>query len=373
MPKFSTENDYQKIIETPHTIKTVYTYQNNTNLLLECNKYKVSIIVRQRINTKYSKKCIGTANNKTLSEVKALFRAHIDSTTTANENFPPSSSVTLSDYFYKEYVPSASTYKRSIDQDKRFMDKHILPLLGMKPLKEIRKADIQNLIKHFASKNHKPNTQKRYIQCLSAVITHAVAADIIASNPVHQVKKPRSSQNIRKVISFEQFKTMLTAAREYDNSLIGCLIVSAIRTGARLSELKNARWDEIDFDTKTWHFPITKANKPRTISIPSDLISELQRLKEERSDTVFVFQSPKRQAPISKPHNKWKQFLRDSNLPDIRFHDIRHCFATYALEKANCTLIELRDHLGHSSVAITQMYTKASHAITAEKISQFML
>lgn len=373
MPKFSTETDYQKIIHTQHDVKTIYTYRHNSNLLLECHKYKTSIILRQRVNTKYTKKCIGVADNKTFHEVKALFQAHIDDITADNDNFAPPSSITLYEYFHDEYLPSASTYKRSIDQDKRFMERHILPLLGTKPLKDIRKIDIQNLIKYLANKNHKPNTQKRYIQCLSAVITHAVAADVIASNPVHQVKKPRSSQNTRKVIPFEQFKKMLTAARQYDDPLIGCLIVSAIRTGARLSELKNARWDEIDFDTKTWHFPITKANKPRTISIPSDLISELKRLKEQRKDTVFVFQSPKQQAPIAKPHNKWKKFLYRNDLPDIRFHDIRHCFATYALEKAQCTLIELRDHLGHSSVAITQIYTKASHSITADKISHFML
>lgn len=373
MPRFSTKNDFDKIISKNHTQKTVYTYAKNTQLTLECGTTASSVVYRERVGKKYQKKCIGTANGKTFSEIIDLFHKHITQETSIHPRTHANDKFTLNDYFEKEYVPSVESYKRSIEQDKKFMSQHILPVLGHKEISSITKSDIQTLIKTLASKGQKPTTQRRLIYCLSAVLTHAVACDVLINNPVQHVKKPTSKPSARKIPTFDVFKDILKVARLHKDKKIGCFISAAIRTGARLSEIKNAKWDEIDFDAMTWFFPVTKSNKSRTIVIPPDLISDLRALREEFPDTIYVFQSPRGEKPMSKRHNRWKQFLRDNGFPDIRFHDLRHSFATYTLEQANLTLIELRDHLGHASVQTTQIYTKASHQSTANKLATFMV
>lgn len=279
---------------------------------------------------------------------------------------------TLIEYFNNDYITTVISYKRSINQDKAFMNKHILPHLGNKEIDKINKSDIKDLIKDFSRRKYKPSSQKRFLSCLSAVLTHAVNSDIISINPVLQVKKPQIKKSAREIPTFDAFTKILKAARSHHDRVIGCLITSAIRTGARLSEVKNAKWEHIDTDSKTWFFPMTKSNTSRKISIPQDLINDIDELRLLRPHTIYVFQSEKIKGPIPKPHIRWKKFLVEHRLPDMRFHDLRHSFATYALEKGNFTLIELRDHLGHASVATTQIYTKASHESTASKLSNFM-
>lgn len=370
MPKFSTKSDFDKIMSKSHVAKTIYTYSKNNQLLLECSTTKTSIVFRERINNKYRKKCIGRANGKTYDEIMKIFHDCLANGISKNLN---ETRLSLGDYFYKEYVPAVSSYKRSIDQDKSFMKLHILPVLGTTEISKISKSDIQNLIKALAAKGQKPMTQRRLIYCLSAVLTHAVSSDVIPTNPIMQVKKPTTKLSVGKVPDFDTFKKMLAASRSYEDGIIGCLITAAIRTGARLSEIKNAKWDEIDFTTMTWFFPITKSNTSRTISIPPDLANDLKNLQSQRPETIYVFESKKGKKPIAKPHDRWKKFLETNGFPDMRFHDLRHSFATYTLEQANFTLIELRDHLGHSSVATTQIYTKASHKSTASKLEAFMM
>lgn len=371
MPKFSTNADFESIVKKTHKVKTSYTYTKNSRLILECNKTQISIIYRKRIEGKYQKTSIGNVNGKTLSDVLTLFHSYLFRTDIQKQD-QPEKCPTLIEYFNSDYITTVSSYKRSINQDKSFLELHIFPHIGRKELNKIGKNDIKFLIQHLSKNGYKPSSQRRFISCLSAVLTHAVNGEIILSNPVLQVKKPQIKKSAREIPTFDLFKKILEAARSHHDCVIGVLVASAIRTGARLSEVKNARWEHIDAESKTWFFPLTKSNTSRKISIPQDLINDLNNLKSLRPDTTYIFQSDKIKAPIPKPHIKWKKFLVEHDLPDMRFHDLRHSFATYALEKGGFTLIELRDHLGHASVSTTQIYTKASHETTAVKLSNFM-
>lgn len=372
MPKFSTNADFERIVNKTHKIKTSYTYAKNSQLILECNKTQTSIIFRKRINGKYQKTSIGNAYGKTFQDVMILFKSYLFDPKIQNKD-QLDTCPTLIEYFNIDYIKTVSSYKRSLNQDKSILELHIFPHIGKKKLNSINKSDVKFLIHNLTQNGYKPSSQKRFLSCLSAVLTHAVNDEIISSNPVLQVKKPKINKSAREIPNFDVFKKILKAARSHHDYVIGLLVVSAIRTGARLSEVKNAKWEHIDIESKTWFFPLTKSNKSRKISIPQDLIYDLNKLKLLRPNTIYVFQSEKINAPIPKPHTRWKKFLREHNLPDMRFHDLRHSFATYALEKGSFTLIELRDHLGHASVATTQIYTKASHETTSAKLSKFMI
>ena len=153
MPKFSTKSDFDKIMNKSHVAKTIYTYSKNNQLLLECSTTKASIVFRERINNKYQKKCIGRANGKTYDDIMKIFHDCLANGISNNLN---ETRLSLGDYFYKEYVPAVSSYKRSIDQDKSFMKLHILPVLGTTEISKISKSDIQNLIKVLAAKGQKP-------------------------------------------------------------------------------------------------------------------------------------------------------------------------------------------------------------------------
>lgn len=173
------------------------------------------------------------------------------------------------------------------------MELHIFPHIGRKELNKIGKNDVNNLIQNLSQNGYKPSSQKRFISCLSAVLTHAVNNDVIPSNPVLQVKKPQIKKSAREIPAFDVFKKILKAARSHHDCVIGVLVTSAIRTGARLSEVKNAKWEHIDIESKTWFFPLTKSNTSRKISIPQDLIYDLNKLKLLRPDTTYIFQSEK--------------------------------------------------------------------------------
>ncbi len=188
----------------------------------------------------------------------------------------------------------------------------------------------------------------------------ARAWDYIHKNPTEHVKKPRVDKKEVEIPSGGDIDAILATAKGQTK----LLVLTAICTGMRAGELMALRWRAVDLveglihvksNYVRGHFdtPKSKASK-RSIVIPSILVDSLARAKE-RSEYELVFANSKG-GPL-----EWKNFisrsfhplLREAGVPRIKFHALRHYYASTQLGAENPDFKFIQAQLGHGGLVQT--------------------
>jgi integrase len=99
----------------------------------------------------------------------------------------------------------------------------------------------------------------------------------------------------------------------------------------------------------------TKNNQNRTVHLPTAALTALNQQTQALAPTALIFTAPRGgRLTASNFARTWAPARERAGLT-CRFHDLRHSCASWLLE-AGATLAEVRDHLGHSSVTVTELY-----------------
>ena len=303
--------------------------------------------------------------------------------------------VWLNDYMVNSIRPSTLAGYR------RMAEEYINPILGDKPVYLITQMDIQKMyarLKKHGRKHEHPehgyelsNTMVNSIHCmLHLALKYAVQAHIIPSNPTEGAVVPRPNKSEKQILDEKQLDRFVEEIRKdpywFD------FFYTEITTGMRLGEICSVRWE--DFDAKkgvikvrrTLHRdekgnPIVGDTKTfagrRMIYLPNSTVSVLvERKKTAYGDWIFHYPlAPELPMNPSTAYRKLKQILRDADLPDMRFHDLRHTFATHALT-SGVDAKTLSGILGHTNASFTlDTYTHVTtdmHAQAAEVVCGFL-
>lgn len=131
------------------------------------------------------------------------------------------------------------------------------------------------------------------------------------------------------------------------------VIIFALNTGCRKSEILGLTWDRVDLLNKTIHLDKTKSGKPRDIPINTTL-HELLKNQVRRIDSPLVFHNDdgKRWADLKR---SFATACRRAKLLDFRFHDLRHTFASQ-LVMAGVPIASVSKLLGHATLTMTMRY-----------------
>jgi integrase len=135
----------------------------------------------------------------------------------------------------------------------------------------------------------------------------------------------------------------------------------ALNSGMRKSEILNLEWNQVNLDEGfiTLIARKTKTRKIRRIPLIRSLMDLFYKLQLSRNGNQYVFENPKTGKPIVDFKRGWKSLLKRLDIKGVRFHDLRHTFATYALLKKGGDLVSLQATLGHANISTTARYTKA--------------
>jgi integrase len=141
------------------------------------------------------------------------------------------------------------------------------------------------------------------------------------------------------------------------------IVLLAITTGMRQVEILGLTWDCIDFERGTIALKETKNGRLRTVSLVGEAFQILSERYLQRNHHIsFVFPAKKRFGQIS-IHKAWDEALKRAQVEGLRFHDLRHTFATYAAE-AGASNLELATATGHQTLQMLQRYTHMNAKIT---------
>lgn len=238
---------------------------------------------------------------------------------------------------------------------KSHIDNYINPNLGKIPLKKLNGDILQGFINDL---NLSASTVKNIFSILKSVLSSAEDNGLIL-NIWDKVKVPKKEKNIVQVLTINEQKlleSVLTSPLD-----IGVWI--CLYAGLRIGEVCALKWSNINFETLTLTVngtqartdngveiiaPKSKSSK-REIPIPVILI---KKLKEIPQTCEYVLSKNNKPVDIRTYRRYFKKLLQKADLPDIKFHALRHTFSTRALE-VGMDYKTLSEILGHSSVGIT--------------------
>ena len=272
---------------------------------------------------------------------------------------------------------------RTVAEDRRNLQLHILPALGHLRLSEITRADVTEF---HASQHARPINANRCLALISHIFTIAEKLDIrpVGTNPCRGVERYREKPRDRFLSGEEVARlgaALATASRgdtEMDERglphgerparraaedwrAIACYRL-LLFTGARLTEILSLRWNWIDWDRRYARLPDSKTGaKILTLTEPAlVLLKAIQRkVQGEYPTSPFVLPGARPNTYFTGVQKPWQRIRALAGLQEIRIHDLRHAFASTAVSGGD-SLYMVGMILGHRHSATTQRYAHLS-------------
>lgn len=233
---------------------------------------------------------------------------------------------------------------------------------GDRKLSGISTADVQRFLAELSRAGRGPSTLRAYLVLLHGMFEQAMSWDYLAVNPTHGIKPPRLPHKEMDSLTPDEVRSLLSGAddRYY------ALIATAVMTGMRQGELLSLQWDDIN-----WHGGTIRvcrslfrgkfvepksARSVRTIGMSDRLAAILleHKLSAPYSpyDLVFASTDGTPLDPANVRNRALDPALRCAGLRRIRFHDLRHTFASVLINQGE-NLKYVQAQLGHSSIKTT--------------------
>lgn len=310
------------------------------------------------------------------------------------------------------YILEGTSHKKpsTILNDKSRIECHLKPLIGQLPIKAINVSVVDKLkLDIINGKTAKTSTTskkrglsivkggqsiaKRTLEMLSAIMEFAITRNYISSNPVKQIKKPKT--NKREVfLTIDDIKKLgkaLNAAQEIQ--LCNTTAINAIKlltlTGCRKDEILSLKWSYIDFENQCFRFPDTKTGAQiRAFGLGAKhLLQNIeQALPHNYNKDSWVFPATRGNGYFigllktfnkicglttdyknERPEEEKKPFISKN----ICLHTLRHSFASVGADM-NYNELTIAGLLGHKLGGVTNRYSHnvdKSLVYAADKIS----
>ena len=281
------------------------------------------------------------------------------------------------DQWLEEYAAPAirpSTYQGY----KNDLEKYLKPALGNIPVCRLTREQVQKfygeLLEHGRLRPDKdgnrglsPSTVRSLHGVLHQAMDCALRERLCAANPTEGVVLPKKETAEMKILNDEQLERFMESIR--DDDTWHDFFYTEITTGLRLGEICGLRWEDMDWEkgilrvrrsvrkengrivvgeTKT-------AQGRRDIELPPSTVELLRRRKADGFTEAWIFPDgfdTKSPMHPEKVYRKLKEILQKNDLPNLRFHDLRHTFATHALS-SGVDPKTLSGLLGHSKASFT--------------------
>lgn len=292
-----------------------------------------------------------------------------------NEN----SNITLSEWLdiWIEQYMKGTVRDSTLKGYKNHIESYIKPNLGEKQIAFITTADVQkmyNKLKKQGRVNEHPICKYELSdsmvvdihRVLHKAMKTAVQEHLIPTNPTEKTVRPKIIKKDMQVLTDEQldkFLKVIDTEEEWRN-----FFYTELTTGLRRGEICGLKWS--DFDEETGRLNInrsievkngivtegeTKTGKGRRSFYLPESTADMLRERKKTAKTEWMFTYPLKPnlpLPPSKAYRKMKELLTKANLPNIRFHDLRHTFATHAITNG-VDAKTLSGILGHTKASFT--------------------
>jgi len=260
--------------------------------------------------------------------------------------------------FAQEYARFCKVNKAesSYQRDLLTISVHLIPFFGSRFLHTVTTKEIERYKAERLDKV-KPETLNRELNTLKRLLRMAVEWGYLKENPAKPVKKIRVAVNSPRFLDRDEVGRLIDACLEHTPEIYA-LVVTALHTGMRKSELFNFRWEDIDFvrgsltvsSRKEWH---TKNYESRTMPLHEEVRRILEPMGMAKG-YVFCNQDG---AKLGNHfiRGKLEKAAKVAGLCQLYPHALRHTFASH-LVMPGVDLPTVQRLMGHKDIKTTMRY-----------------
>ncbi|NOX95827.1 MAG: tyrosine-type recombinase/integrase [Alphaproteobacteria bacterium] len=294
-------------------------------------------------------------------EAKKLIGRILEGADPAAERTTDQKADTLKVFAERYTADYAEPHKKSktVNDEHRNLRNHILPTLGNMKVKDITRADVTRL--HLGMRD-KPYAANRCLSLMQHMFKMAEVWGVRAdgSNPSNHVEKFKETSRER-FLSERELKRLGRVLRVVEQAGQRPYVIAAIRlllfTGARLREILNLQWTEVDLGAGLLRLADSKTGK-KTIALSAPAIEVLSSLPRIEGNP-HVICGAKIGASLVNLQKPWQRIRKAALINDVRLHDLRHSYASVAAASGH-SLPLIGSLLGHSQPQTTQRYAHMS-------------
>jgi integrase len=245
---------------------------------------------------------------------------------------------------------AVGTYQRALQCGRNF-----IPLIGDLPLRQITPS----VLSHYRAKRIKDevtlSTVNKELQCIRRVFSLCKRDwQLVRQSPFEHFRIPTDKAHRVKFLGKGQFESLLLNCPAW----LRPMVTLARYTGMRRGNILSLAWDQVDLENRLIHLESTKNGLPLTIPLIDasyDVLVSMRGGKVARLGCPYVFQEGGKPFSPHKVSMAFKRAAQRAGLPNFRFHDLRHDFASH-LVQGGTDLYVVQHLLGHKDGRMTQRY-----------------
>ncbi len=263
--------------------------------------------------------------------------------------------ISVDSFVSSVYLPYIKQRKQSWLLDERIARQHISSAFGHRQLADVERREVETWLLSLSARGLAPATCNRILAVFKSICSLAVTHGLlpVGQSPCLGVSPFKVRTQRERYLTQDEARRLMRELERSDRpeALVLRLL---LLTGARKSEILQARWEHVHLDQCLLTVPVSKSGRPRHISLSDEAIALIQSIpRSPGCPWLFPGHAPGK--PLSDIYLFWDSLRRKLGLADVRIHDLRHTFASF-LVNAGHSLYEVQKLLGHSDPRTTMRY-----------------
>ena len=263
---------------------------------------------------------------------------------------------TLAEFFLEYAKDAEARGKKSIGADRNRFAHRLAEKFGSRKLGSISKKEISQYHAGLLAELS-PASCNRILVLLSAIFKRAIDWEVTPSNPCAGIKQHPERNARTRFLDEAEMATFVTACRADENQTAADLLIGLLLCGMRKSELKDARWEDVNLGRGEVLLKDTKNGDSRVVLISDDMKAHLAGLSS-RDKSPWLFPGRNGKKPLNNADKPFQRIAARAGLAGTEFtiHTLRHTFASW-LAINGFSLVIIGKALGHRSQAMTARYS----------------
>ncbi len=294
-----------------------------------------------------------------VSEHKSLLARQIDP---SDQREQKTNDWTFKKFIKEMYMPHAIQHKKTWKEDQYKLDRQIIPAFGDFRISSITARDISTFLSQQKDRTSS-TTANHYARLIKRMFNLAVKWGLLEKSPATSLDKFKEKPHRERYLTKEELPRFMKALDELEDGLSKAAIKLLLLTGGRRGEITSLRYDQWKQEEKRLFLPDTKNGKSRSIILNDRAMDILKELKAEKdnssrtkeSDYLFPTKKGTKKPYIYDLRTPFGKACDAAGIEGLRVHDLRHSFATLALQ-GGASLYDVSKLLGHASIDMTQRY-----------------
>ena len=213
---------------------------------------------------------------------------------------------------------------------------------------------IMGILSRMKGRGLKPATIHHALKLIKRVYNFHIQIGLADTNPATSIAAPKYDNRVNNILSKKESADLIKYLESWGNRRAALVILFGLYSGRRLGEILKLRWDNINTETNTYTCNEMKNGMNSSFPLNQSLLSVIREAEGLKiSELIFPCGSGKY---FHSFQSTWSRLKKRKNL-SIRFHDLRHTYASHLASSGKISIYTLKILLGHKDISLTERYS----------------